>query len=173
MIFRILSLMLNMHVSNMNVKSGHPYSSKWWSWPLCLSRWVLYWTVDGRHIICMGNVLLWYPVFIGILIRIIKIIITKDLESHSFSTLIGYLLSYLPFAIISRDMFLYHYAIPLLFGIYNICNLVDETSPKARGFLFCLLSSMCLFGYFLWNPWVYGLTTPDFNFLVWNNKWRG
>lgn len=174
MLKRVVSLALYMHFGNMAIGGGHAYSSPWYSWPLATSRWVLYWTLEGKHILCMANVLLWYPVFFAVIGNIVRVLLKGDFTSELASMLFGYLLSYLPFLLIPREMFIYHYAIPLLFGCYNIAVLIDrEMTPKIRGFMYCSVTAMAIFGFFLWAPWAYGLTTPDFDFLVWNNAWRG
>jgi hypothetical protein len=55
---RITDLIIDMHRGNMLIGNGHPYSSKWYTWPLFTGRWVLYWMKEGRHILCLGNFLL-------------------------------------------------------------------------------------------------------------------
>ena len=173
MLRRILTLIVYMHVGNMGIRGGHPYRSSWWEWPLALGKWVLYWTENGKHIICLGHVLIWYPVFFGIVWNLVRMLFTGDYDSEESAATFGWILSYLPFALIPRDMFLYHYAIPLIFGIYNLGLVLERHLPgKQRGFLLCAVLCMALFGFVLWCPWVYGLTTPDFFFLVWNKRWR-
>lgn len=172
MLRRIISLIWYMHSRNMKVGHGHPYSSPWYSWPLATGKWLLFWTNEGKHIICMGNVLLWWPVFFAIVINSIRVLSTFDFQSEMSAALFGYLFSFLPFALIPRDMFIYHYAIPLFFGICNLNLMVERLLPGVhRGFVFMLLVFMAGFGYVIWNPWAYGLTTPDFYFLVWNRRW--
>ncbi|EAY18464.1 Dolichyl-phosphate-mannose-protein mannosyltransferase, putative [Trichomonas vaginalis G3] len=172
MIFRIISLILYMQFSNFNVGYGHPYASKWYQWPLFTGRWVLFWTENGKHLICMGNVLIWWPVF-GSIIGSLIAKFFNTLDAEGLDMLLGYLFSFLPFALIPRDCFLYHYAIPLMFGIYELVILIErQFSPAFTGFLLTLICFLAIFGFFLWCPWVYALTTPDFEFMVWNNKWR-
>jgi dolichyl-phosphate-mannose--protein O-mannosyl transferase len=122
---------------------------------------------------CLANIFLWWPVFFGVVANGIRMIVTLDFASEESGMVLGYIFSLLPFALIKRQMFLYHYSIPLIFGIYGF-NLWLERhfSPKVRGFLFALFLAADLFGFFFWCPWVYGLTTPDFWFMVWNHKWR-
>lgn len=161
-----------MHRGNMRIGHRHPYSSPWYTWPLATGKWLLFWTNEGKHIICMGNVLLWWPVFFSIVINLIRSLLLFDFQSEESSMLFGYLLSYMPFMLIPRDVFIYHYAIPLLFGIYNLNLLIERwLPPVCRGYCYLLFVSMAAFGYVKWNPWAYGLTTPDFYFLVWNRKW--
>lgn len=172
MIIRIITLILYMQFTNMNVGFKHPYASRWYDWPLFTGRWVLYWTENGRHLICMGNVLVWWSVFAAIIGSFVaKFFNTIDREG--FDNLLGYLFSFLPFALIPRDTFLYHYAIPLMFGIFALVILLErQFSPKITGFLLSLVCFLAIFGFFMWCPWVYALTTPDFQFMVWNENWR-
>jgi dolichyl-phosphate-mannose--protein O-mannosyl transferase len=172
-LLRIVQLVLHMHRGNMKISGRHPYASPWWSWPLAWGRWVLYWTLEGKHIICMANILLWYPVLAGVIWNGVRICLTRDISSEESGAFFGWAFSYLPFALIPREMFLYHYAIPLIVGIYNL-NLMMERhlAPRIRGFCFCLALAMAVFGFLFWCPWAYGLSTPEFNFLVWNDRWR-
>jgi dolichyl-phosphate-mannose--protein O-mannosyl transferase len=170
---RVINLVLDMHRQNMKIGYGHGYASKWYQWPLATGRWVLYWTMEGKHILCMANVLLWWPVFAGIVINFGRIVMTWDMGSETSSMVVGYLLSYLPFAFIPRDIFIYHYAVPLIFGCCNLGVLLERSvAPEIRGFCYFGVSMMAVVGFFLWCPWAYGLTTPEFDFLVWNNAWR-
>ena len=172
MIWRVICLVIYMMASNLSLESNHSYSSPCWSWPLFLRKWVLFWTKDGKHIACMGNVLLWYPVFIGIIFNLFITLTQKDFNSLRAAPMIGYLLSYLPFFLIPRELFLYHYAIPLIFGIYNLTMLIEKKmKPVYRGFFFSLIFSLSLFGFFTWSPMAYGLTPSDFQFLIWNKNW--
>jgi dolichyl-phosphate-mannose--protein O-mannosyl transferase len=170
---RIVALIIDMHRKNMKKGYGHAYASKWTSWPLFTGRWVAFWAKDGKNVLCVGNVLLWWPVFFGIIANSVRAAMTGDLGSETTGVLIGYWLSYLPFGLIWRDAFLYHYAIPLVFGCCNLGVLIDiELPPTAKGFALAMFAVMAIVGYIVWCPWAYGLTTPDFDFLVWNRNWR-
>jgi dolichyl-phosphate-mannose--protein O-mannosyl transferase len=172
MIRRVIALALDMHRGNMKIGSGHPYSSKWYEWPLATGKWVLYWTRDGKHILCMANVLLWWPVFAAIVFNLGRTILKLDFFGDTSAMMWGYLFSYLPFGLVPREMFIYHYAIPLIFGCCNLGLVIDRClNPGQRGFCYLLFSAMAVIGFFLWCPWAYALTTPDFRFLVWNSKW--
>jgi dolichyl-phosphate-mannose--protein O-mannosyl transferase len=173
LIRRVIDLVWYMHCINMEVEVGHPYESKWFEWPLATGKWVLYWTRDGKHIICMGNILLWWPVFGAVIANTMRAVITKDFESPATAMVIGWVLSYLPFALVPREMFVYHYAIPLIFGCCNLAAFIEEwKAANVRGFGYCTVITMAGIGFLLWCPWSYGLTTPDFEFLVWINRWR-
>jgi dolichyl-phosphate-mannose--protein O-mannosyl transferase len=173
MLLRVLQLVTYMHEGNMRIEGGHPYASKWYTWPLFTGKWVGYWVKEEKHILCMGNVLVWWPVFAGVLISVVKSVLERDVASEGAAMLSGWAFSFLPFALIPREMFLYHYAIPLIFGCCGLVVLVERAAPPLlRGFLYAMLMVLAVIGFLVWCPWAYGLTTPDFYWLVWNRNWR-
>jgi dolichyl-phosphate-mannose-protein mannosyltransferase len=171
---RVRDILIDMHRSNMGIGHTHPYSSPWNTWVLCTGKWVLYWTREGRHILCLGNVLLWWPIFVTIIASAVRMVYMFDFNSTVTATLFGWMLSYLPLALIPREMFIYHYAIPLQFGCCNAASLIEKAlSPRARGFCYCLAAGLAALGFAFWCPWAYGLETPEFHWLVWHRKWPG
>lgn len=174
LVTRVFDLVFAILSNSLTNKESNPNASKWWSWPLFNCRWVPFWSKNGKLIVCLGNVLLWYPVFFGILWNLIVTLIRRDVKSMRACLLSGYLLSLLPFMLIPRNLCLFHYAVPLIFGIYNLALMIqNELSPVCRGFVFSLLMSLAVFGYLNWSHLVYGLTIQDLEFLIWNKKWIG
>jgi hypothetical protein len=145
--------------------------SPWWSWPLALGRWVPLWEADGRRVVCMANVLLWCPVFIGALVSLGVLVYTRNWAAPGGALCVGYWLSYLPLAACGpRNLTVY--ALPLLFGICNLAGLIERAFVgEMRGFVAALAGAMAVAGFFLWAPLAYGLSTPDFGFRVWNPSW--
>ena len=115
---------------------------------------------------------MYYCVFIVFCISLIDVIINKKWNTNQGSLTIGYMTNLLPFALVPRITFLYHYVIPLLFGIWNVAAFLDTLSPKTKGFITCLIATLSVAGYFLWAPLSYGLEELDFHFIIWNKKWR-
>jgi hypothetical protein len=64
---------------------------------------VFYCINEGKHIIYVVNVLLWYSGFANA----VKLVVKRDFAPEEAADLFGYLLSYLPFAFIPRDLFSY------------------------------------------------------------------
>lgn len=160
-------------VSNSNFNSSESYTSPWWTWAICMGKYVHIWEENNDHRIgCIFNVLLWIPVLIGIILSFFICIFQSDFYSQKAAMTIGYLISYLPFAFIRRELCIFHYMIPLFFGIYNLILLVDSLcSEKARGFFYLMLIHFSVTGYFLWSPLAYGKHVGDVNFLFWTKKW--
>ncbi|EAX94193.1 Dolichyl-phosphate-mannose-protein mannosyltransferase, putative [Trichomonas vaginalis G3] len=173
-LWRIVTLLFTSQKRNLETKKGHPYASKWYSWPLVSSNWLLYWISDDQkhYIACAGNPFLWPILFGFTLFAIISVFLTNDRNSSLSLFVYGYLFSYLPFILIRRDTFLYHYSIPLIFSMM-ICVCITEMyiPPKIRSFLFSLFISLSLLGFMLFACWCYGLTVPDINFLVFYKHW--
>lgn len=174
---RVISLILHDHkmstVSNSNFNSSESYTSPWWSWAICMGKYVRIWEENEDHRIgCICNVFLWIPVFIGILLSSLICVFENDFFSQKAAMTIGYYLSYLPFAFIQRELCAIHYMIPLFFGVYNLVLLVDYLcNEKARGFVYLMLIHFSVIGYFLWSPLAYGKHVGDINFLFWTKKW--
>lgn len=172
LVTRVVDLVMAILSNSLKSRNSRPFASKWWKWPLFDCPWVPFWSQNGKHIVCLGNVLLWYPVFLGIVWNVVVTLFRRDFKSMRSCLLFGYLISLFQFAFVPRNLCIFHYAIPLIFGVYNLAVMIEvELSPVVRGFVYSLLMSMALFGYFNWSHLVYGLSTPDLEFLIWNKNW--
>jgi len=95
-------------------------ASKWWQWPLTL-RPLLYYSafVGGayRKILLWGNPLIWYPGLISVVITLALCIYgwvspdkaSVDAKRADFFISIAYFSLLLPWTLVSRDTYLYHY----------------------------------------------------------------
>jgi Gpi18-like mannosyltransferase len=106
----------------------HPYSSKWWSWPLML-RPIAYWqnfpkTGDVQTVWGGGNPLLWWGALTAITITAVQALERPSL-TRSF-LVIGYLSYLLIWAWIGRTLFLYHYMASVYFGYLALAILLAE-----------------------------------------------
>ena len=106
----------------------HPYSSRWWSWPLML-RPIAYWqnfpkTGDVQTVWGGGNPLLWWGALTAITITTVRAIERPSL-TRSF-LVIGYLSYLLIWAWIGRTLFLYHYMASVYFGYLALAILLAE-----------------------------------------------
>ena len=175
MIVKIIFLIMLMNVGNIGVGYSHPYASHMASWPLFLRKWVLFYAKDNHIIACMGNWFTWWPVFFSVIFMCIRLTRRRFWGSGGYfsSLTVGYLCSYLPFLLIPRDLFLYHYSIPFLFGVVLTASIIDKyLPPRTKGFVVAALCSCAVFGFLLWSPIAYGLRIDDINFLTWRRQWR-
>lgn len=143
MIYRVFTLNVEMHRANMRIDTFHPYESRPINWPLLTSCYVGFLTFDeDKEINMIGNLFVYYSAFLALVyivlsdvIRMIRLVLIRFLQiktnyyvspnwKHHF-ILFGYLLHYLPFFLIPRCMFLYHYHIPLIFAVMAAGSIFD------------------------------------------------
>ena len=96
----------------------HPYSSRWWTWPLLLRPIWVYTSGETNgfvsNIYGMGNPLVFWGGLVSALISLKYIFIEK--RKHLLLVLGAYLGLFMPWALSPRIMFFYHYfpAVPFL-----------------------------------------------------------
>jgi protein-O-mannosyltransferase-like protein len=106
----------------------HPYSSRWWSWPLML-RPIAYWqsfpkTGDVQTVWGGGNPLLWWGALTAIMITAVQALERPNLTR--WFLVIGYLSYLLIWAWIGRTLFLYHYMASVYFGYLALAILLAD-----------------------------------------------
>ncbi len=106
----------------------HPYSSKWWSWPMML-RPVAYWQhfpKDGKVATVWGggNPLIWWGALTGMTFTAIYTI-EKPTVTRVFM-LSGYLAYTLMWVWIGRTLFLYHYMPAVYLGFLALAAVLAE-----------------------------------------------
>jgi dolichyl-phosphate-mannose-protein mannosyltransferase len=169
-----------MFFSNKHLRSTHPYSSKWYTWPL-LYRPIHYWTNSEStgvksSIYLIGNIAVWWLSASAVLIAILKFILDswkRKKDSTLMLLLGGYLFNLLPFIFITRTMYLYHYLSALIFSVLLICYLIDSQKNKKN--IFILLGIITIVIFILFAPLTYGLpmTESQVNLRMWFKSWTG
>lgn len=103
----------------------HPYSTKWTSWPY-MERGVFLYVANAsdqktRYIYTLGNPFVWYGAVLGvILVGVGWLTNRKKFRRYRWAMgflAVGWAVNYLPFVLITRPMFLYHYFYALMFSI--------------------------------------------------------
>ena len=182
----------NVVMNNINMRSDipHPYGSMPINWWLLRDKWVGFLSAshNTRQIYCMGSPACYIFSSIAIILTIIIAFIhffvnnIKCLQKFNFNLhpdwrnalfIWGWMVSYFPFLLVPRTMFLYHYLIPLMFAILNMIALVENcTTKQARGFILTLLTTLCILCYLFFSPWVYGIRCPDCEATrLWSERW--
>lgn len=188
-----------MYLINQGLTASHPYSSKWYTWPLMM-RPIYYWvssapTNSGQfaRIYFIGNPVVWWVSTAGILFAFLLIVLRtvrrrirknrKQAAKTSDTLLIllaGYILNLLPFVGIKRVMFLYHYLPALIFAVIILTYLLDSyfantnngDKKSKRIFAFLLVLTVAAFLFFA--PFSYGLKlSPEaYKSRIWFAKWE-
>lgn len=169
--YRVLSLAVNMHFGNMGITQFHPYQSRPIGWPLLTDAFVAFWVASNdREVSCIGNVFVYYISFISICI--IPFSFKSKRYLYGLRYFIGWVVCYIPFFIIPRSMFLYHYQIPLIFGCMTTGAFVDIViKPGFRGVVSMIIVLLCGCGFYIWSSYCYGTSHFHHHKTIWNNNW--
>lgn len=115
---RFMELNARMYSANAGITAGHPYGSKWFTWPL-MQRGVYYWydkLGDGQEarIYLLGNPLIWWGGAIAVLTMLFYGLWRLIRSRHRnlipiFFVLLGFCANLIAYIPITRVSFLYHY----------------------------------------------------------------
>jgi dolichyl-phosphate-mannose--protein O-mannosyl transferase len=180
--FRELNRMMAGGVNN--IKSGHRYASKWYSWPVT-GRTVLFWRgyKAGREasVYLIGNPVVWWlstlamaALLVSMAGRIPAALRRRDGSRFAKAEAVVamcYVANYAPFVLITREMFLYHYLAALVAAILALAIMVEKSR---RPVLVGTTIIVCAFAAFVWfAPLTYGLGLPKggFEARMWLPGW--
>lgn len=167
---RTLILSLRMHRGNMGIRSFHDSQSFPKHWPWLGSVMVYFWGRHGCQIRCWGNAFSYYLALFGVIGCLFCV--KRPNYGTAIKLVVGYAVSYFPFYLIPRVLYLYHYIIPLVFGCMCFGALIDMTVPrKYKGVILVIVTALVVFGYWLWSPYVYGTPMHDQSMMVWTRRW--
>ena len=155
--------MLNYHKG---VFSEHPFSSSWYQWPLDIRN---IWYYDGKNadgtistITALGNPLIWWgglASLIWIIVRFLRGYGRKD-RRYVF-LLLGFATNYLPWVLVPRVTFVYHYFASVPFIILCICMVFEDFYDKKWWKTACVLFMAVVFAMFIaYYPVLTGLPIP-------------
>ncbi len=147
--------------ANYNLTAGHPYGSKWWTWPFMV-RPVFYWqgSSGSQFIYLLGNPAVWWGSFAFLCMAIVSIAIQKGKKIGFIWLMIaGYLWAYVPLMRVPRVLFLYHYLTPLIFSLMIAIWWVDRMAPNRKKFAIGMLICIAL-GFLYISPLTYGYPMP-------------
>jgi predicted membrane-bound dolichyl-phosphate-mannose-protein mannosyltransferase len=152
------------------VGATHPFSSPWWSWPLMLKPlWLYSNTVNGSTvstIVLMGNPAIWWggiPALIMVAAKFLRGAVKASVQEQDYLCpfiLISFILLWIPYALITRTLFIYHFVPAVPFMIFAITYWMNELQQKvSKGefiavFTVILIVTVVLF--FLFYPVISG-----------------
>jgi dolichyl-phosphate-mannose-protein mannosyltransferase len=176
--------------SSLNGKT-HPYASRWYTWPF-MFRPVYYWqgettpTGAQENIYFMGNPAVWLISTVGFAVAAILWLCRSRLLNGRHNQvaflLAGYALNFVPFAFITRPMFLYHYLFAYVLAILTTCivlgSLFDwQTTRYGRVIAhrtFWLIIAIAGLGFLYFLPLSFGwpLSPTEIQQRMWFPSWR-
>ncbi len=159
-----------------NLTASHPFSSKWYEWPLMIRPVWLYTSDTGtdirRTIVDIGNPMIWWSGIFAFFYLIVETI--KEKKKETLWLIIMILSSFLPYLWISRPMYLYHYFITLPFimlGIVFAMKKITEITMDNKVYYAYIIFVIIFF--ILFYPVVSGLPVKEgyIDFLRWLPTW--
>jgi dolichyl-phosphate-mannose--protein O-mannosyl transferase len=163
----------------MGVAPVHMFYSAWWRWPLLRMIWCRFGFENGNDFWAFGQPFVWTVGFVGTLIASACCLFwfwngrltRKRVVVGAF--VVGYWASYLPFALVPRTIFFYHYIIPAIFSGFVTFAFLDQLKNRfCAGFLITMLAALAVVGFVYWSGFVYGLPIEDIRDRQWMKSWQ-
>lgn len=170
---KVIELNLEMFYANQSMTAPHPYSSKWYTWPL-MTRTVFYWQEAGnagmsKFLYFIGNPLIYWLGSFSILYLTWLVVARKVRDKLVHVLLVGYAVNFIPFIFIGRVMFIYHYQAALIFSIMATAYLLQYRHRLAY-----FIVSLCILSFLFFAPLSYGWPLSDnaLHARMWLSSWR-
>ncbi|MEO0455981.1 MAG: phospholipid carrier-dependent glycosyltransferase [Cyanobacteria bacterium P01_A01_bin.114] len=150
---------------------AHPYCSAWYTWPL-LIRPIAYWyqvAEDGRvfDIHGLGNPILWWLSLGAMTVLGLRRIWATQPDSETSPEtylVLNYAINWLPWVLVSRCTFLYHYLSAALFSFMGLAWLISgwftSERPAWQWMAGGMVGAIALAGWF-WLPLALGLPLTE------------
>ena len=129
---------VNMYNFHSGLSSSHPYASPWYEWPFLIkpmwyySNEALRKTGVMSSIAAFGNPAVWWVGTIAMLYLFIDTYLKKKPTKTVLFIIIGFLSQYLPWVIVPRSMFIYHYFASVPFFIIAIVMAIRKLEIKKK-----------------------------------------
>ncbi|NEW08203.1 phospholipid carrier-dependent glycosyltransferase [Paenibacillus sp. SYP-B3998] len=176
----VVTYQVHMYKYHKDLVATHPFASPWWEWPMML-RPIWYYQAklmpQGMlsSIVSFGNPLVWWPGLVAVIFSFYVAFRRKDHKLRML--LIAYCSQYLPWILVPRLTFIYHYfaMVPFLILIltyYVKAYLEEGPLHKRRWVLGYLIAVFVMFVMFY--PILSGMMIPSAYsfFLRWLPGWN-
>ena len=175
-LYDVFTRQWSMYYYHSTLKATHPFSSPWWSWPLIVRPvWFdVHYLPNGMvsTIVAMGNPALWWISLPSILLTAWKAL--KERDKVSFYIVFIFLFQWIPYAFISRCLFIYHFYTNVPIFILSITEFLNESWSNREGKIFTLTYLAVAASLFaLFYPVISGMNIPYGykEFLRWFDSW--
>ncbi|HRY52500.1 MAG TPA: phospholipid carrier-dependent glycosyltransferase [Candidatus Portnoybacteria bacterium] len=166
---KFVELNKTMYSANASLSAEHPFGSRWYSWPLNVKP-VYYWNQEEiigqagwkAKIYLSGNPLLWWLAGLSTIFTLLTFCLPKvrrRLSPIFFILLLGFFANLLPFILITRVSFLYHYLPSLIYAILILALWLARLWPKDKAIL-SIIMALVLLSFVLLSPLSYGWPMP-------------
>jgi dolichyl-phosphate-mannose-protein mannosyltransferase len=174
-----------------SLTEAHPYSSKYYTWPF-MRRPIYYWqdittksdpSIANARIYLLGNPIIYWLSTLSMIFMMIYGLSNfgkkhnkniKDDKTLLF-ILTAFMGNFLPFILIGRVMFLYHYAAALVVTIMSLGYCLDLIKKRRSKIIVSLLILLvCLSTFIFFSPITYGIPLQEKHFKarMWLSTWE-
>jgi dolichyl-phosphate-mannose-protein mannosyltransferase len=172
-VYQLQWSMFNYHAT---LTATHPFSSQWWTWPL-ISRpvWLYVSNLPGGNvstIVALGNPAVWWVGFASVILAVEEGIRKRDHVCLFLATI--FFFQWLPYAFISRTLFLYHFYFNVPLMILATAYFVNESWSTRRGKTIVLAYLIAVaFLFVIFYPVISGMPVSQYwrDGLKWFRSW--
>ena len=151
-VFALHKIMLK---ANNGITTAHPWTSLWWQWPI-MQKPIYYWVDQEAIIYFVGNPAVWWGAHIACLA-----LLGFRRTSQTNLLVLSWIASFLPYAFVSRGLFLYHYLPPLMWVVLLATVLLSQQAlvsrqPKATSIKPWHVIALIACGFLITSPVTFG-----------------
>ena len=156
---KVLDLQITMFNYHNDLEATHSFASPWYEWPLIVRPMWYYSGADFMpadmvsSISCMGNPAVWWTGLAALIVCLWRLAAERKVNQGMFIVAVGFASQYLPWVLISRCTFIYHYFASVSFLILAIVFVLERIRARdARAFkgasIFLVAAAAVLFAMF-------------------------
>jgi dolichyl-phosphate-mannose--protein O-mannosyl transferase len=158
-----------------NLQAGHPYASRWWSWPI-LVRPVWFYFNENNNIVtgifALGNPLIWWGSLSALIFSIWNYFYMKIKNNSLLFCFLGIILTYLPWVFIKRIEFNYYFGSTLIFEILILSYVLKLFwHDNKKSILTYLILVVIIFLFFYPILMAYPISEQYYRMHLWFQKW--
>jgi dolichyl-phosphate-mannose--protein O-mannosyl transferase len=162
-LFQLHKVML---AANNGITASHPWASPWWGWPT-MKKPIYYWVSGDSVIYFAGNPFVWWGLQGSGLLLLVRFAwsAATDRSRHDSLSIgivlvlfLAWVASYLPYSLVSRGLFLYHYLPPLTWSVLLSIFLWSRLAGRG-GFKPRHLMALIVTGFVVAAPVTFGYAT--------------
>lgn len=130
----VVTYQIHMYNYHKTLKASHPFSSPWWQWPLIIRP---VWYYGGQEhlgadkvssIVAMGNPAIWWTGIPAVFAA--AVMSMKNRDSRMYIVLVGLASQYIPWVLVPRLTFMYHFFASVPFVILCIAYVIMRIKER-------------------------------------------
>ena len=185
-VWRCQTGMFSYH-STKNLGMDHPFYSPWWEWPIIGKP--MYYASEQYiprsgpvhySIFCFGNPAIWFGGLAALLVCLFRWLLSKRYLSYQTGMIwhlrsesmdprftfifVGLLAQYLPWVLVPRGTYIYHYFASLPFLMLSVCTALEgypRNKQKAADRIRILIIFLSAGAFILFFPYASGIIAPS------------